>query len=85
MSARIAVKYWGDMMELCGKKEEEITAGTVEEVLTYIKEQYGKAALKGAKRMIIAVNGTNIQLLDRYKTSLAEGDKVSFLPLSGGG
>lgn len=81
----IELKYWGGLEPLTGKRFEEISASTVGEVLDFIQGQYGKAALKEAKRMLIAVNGTNIQLLDRYKTTLSEGDKVTFMPLSAGG
>lgn len=79
------LKYWGEMMALTGKKGEELHAASVAEVLSFVEKQYGKAALKEAKRMLITVDGTNIQLLSRFKTPLSGGETVSFLPLSGGG
>lgn len=79
------LKYWGELMVITGKKGEEVRAGSVAEVLSFVEKQYGKAALKEAKRMMIAVDGTNIQLLERFKTPLSDGATVSFLPLSGGG
>lgn len=85
MRMNVKVKYWGDMLTLTGKKQEEISATTVNDVLSYLQTQYGKASLKAAKRMLIAVNGTNIQLLGRYKTPLAEGDVIAFFPLCAGG
>ena len=45
----------------------------------------GFHAHRNLQQMLIAVNGTNIQLLERCKTRLNEGDRVAFLPLSGGG
>lgn len=79
------LKYWGELMALTGKKSETTQAASVSEVLSFVEKQYGKAALKEAKRMLIAVDGTNIQLLNRFKTPLSDGSTVSFLPLSGGG
>ena len=38
-----------------------------------------------AKRMLIVINGESIQLRRGYKTALAEGDCLSFLPICGGG
>ena len=81
----IELKYWGGLMVIVGKKSETIDAGTEDDVLNYIKTQYGKAAQREAKRMLIVVNGTNIQLLNRYKTKLSASDQVAFLPLSAGG
>lgn len=81
----INLVYWGSLMELTGKKGETASASSVAEVLSFIEKGYGKPVLKEAKRMLIAVDGTNIQLLERYKTPLADGQTVSFLPLSAGG
>lgn len=81
----IYLKYWGGMKDLTGKAGEEITAGTMADVLHHIETAYGKPGLKEAKRMLITVDSTNIQLLARYKTPLADGATVMFLPLSGGG
>lgn len=79
------LKYWGELMALTGKRSEALQAGSIAEVLSFLERQYGKAALKEAKRMLITVDGTNIQLLERFKTPLSGGATVSFLPLSGGG
>ena len=35
--------------------------------------------------MLIVVNGESIQLRRGYKTALVEGDRLSFLPICGGG
>ena len=79
------IKYRGHMTKLTGKNEETVNAASVSDVLSYIRDTYGKAAHKEAKRMLIAVNGTNIQHLGRYKTALKDGDSVAFFPLSAGG
>ena len=79
------LNYWGALAALMGKKSETQPADNVAEVLAFLEKQYGRAVLKEAKRMLITVDGTNIQLLQRFKTPLSDGAAVSFLPLSGGG
>lgn len=81
----IHLKYWGGLIETIGKRQEEIQAQNIAEVIDHIRKNYGKEAAKEAKRMLIVVNGTNIQLLHRYKTKLSEGETVTFMPLSAGG
>jgi MoaD family protein len=81
----VEIKYWGGMMELAGKKGEAVDARDLSGVMSHIQRAYGKAGLKEAKRMLIVVNGTNIQMLNRFKTPLNDGDTVAFLPLCTGG
>ena len=85
MITLITLRYRGSLAELTGKKAEQMDAANVAEVISYIKNQYGNAAAKQAERMLITVNGTGIQLLGRFKTPLADGDVVAFLPLAAGG
>ena len=85
MMIMVQLRYRGGLASITGKKTEEINASSVAEVMSYIEDQYGKTAMKQAKRMLITVGGTNIQLLNRFKTSLSDGDIVSFLPLAAGG
>ncbi len=80
MSGSVEVQYLGNMAEVTGKRQEVMRADSVDDILSYIEEQYGKAVLKEAKRMIIAVNGTDIRLLARCKTGLAHGDRVEPKP-----
>lgn len=79
------LKYRGALASLTGKPGEEVGASGVGDVLEHIKNQYGARAYKEAKRMLIAVDGTSILLLDRYKTPLSAGQTVTFLPMSAGG
>ncbi|MCL2670971.1 MAG: MoaD/ThiS family protein [Clostridiales bacterium] len=81
----ITLQYRGPLAVATDKKQEQIRATSVAEVLSYIKTQYGTPTLKQAKSMLITVNATKIQLLNRYKTALADGDTISFLPLAAGG
>jgi molybdopterin synthase sulfur carrier subunit len=85
MAESITVTYRGGLGELAGRKEEAIQAETVKDVLAHIKAAYGANAQKEAKAMLITVNGKSILKLDIYKTRLAPGDAVSFLPICAGG
>ena len=60
-------------------------ARTVSDIMAHIKSLYSKEAYREAKRMLIVINGESIQLRRGYKTALAEGDCLSFLPICGGG
>ena len=81
----IELKYHSDMRTLTQKTSENCNAEDVNGVLAYLKTTYGKACAKEAKKMLIVVNGTSIQLKDGFKTKLSDGDSVSFLPVCGGG
>jgi molybdopterin converting factor small subunit len=81
----ITLAYRGGLADTIGLKVESIQAATVKDALAYIKEAHGKEAYKTAKSMVIAVNGINILKRQLYKTALEEGDKLTFLPISGGG
>lgn len=81
----IEVTYRGALPELMGVSSELVEAGTVEEVMAHIRKRYSKEAYREAKRMLIVINGESIQLRRGYKTALVEGDRLSFLPICGGG
>jgi molybdopterin converting factor small subunit len=83
--SHITLTYRGGLADTIGIKEESIQAGTVKDALLYIKEAHGKEAYKTAKTMVIAVNGINILKRELFKTVLEQGDKLTFLPISGGG
>ena len=82
---KVDVTYRGALPELTGTSSELVEAGTVAEVMAHIKRKYPKEAYREAKRMLIVVNGESIQLRRGIKTALAEGDRLSFLPICGGG
>lgn len=81
----IEVTYRGALPELMGVSSELVEAGTVAEVMAHIRKRYSKEAYREAKRMLIVINGDSIQLRRGYKTALVEGDRLSFLPICGGG
>lgn len=78
----VKVVYRGALPELTGTNEERVEAAAVAEVMAHIKRKYPN---REAKRMLIVINGESIQLRRGYKTALAEGDCLSFLPICGGG
>ena len=79
------IEYRGALTELCGRREEQGSFAAVADVLRHVKTAYGAKAYKEAKKMLITVDGTSILLLDKLKTRLQDGQKVSFLPICGGG
>jgi molybdopterin synthase sulfur carrier subunit len=81
----ICVKYRGHLAALTGIAEETVEAQDVEGALRAVRKRHGRKAEKAARAMLIAVNGESIQLLQRYKTQVNEGDAVSFFPLCAGG
>ena len=81
----VEVTYRGALPELMGVSSERLEAGTVSEVMAHIRKTYPRAAYREAKRMLIVVNGESIQRRQGYETALSEGDRLSFLPICGGG
>ena len=85
MAETVTVTYRGELAELTGRKDEAVHAQTVKDVLAHIKAAHGERARKAAAAMLITVNGKSILTLNVYKTPLAAGDAVSFLPICAGG
>ena len=81
----VTIKYRGDLAELTKVSSENLDVSSVSDVLKHIKKTYGNDAFKSAKRMVIAVNGKSILLLNNEKTALSNGDTVTFIPICGGG
>ena len=83
--SRVTVRYRGELREITGCAYQEIEAETIRDVLKHIRRTWGRAALAEAERMVIAVNGKSILLLNNDKTVLSGGDTVFFIPICGGG
>jgi molybdopterin synthase sulfur carrier subunit len=82
----VNIAYRGALADLTGCREEALPAArNVGDVVAHVKTAYGKEAAKAAKAMLIAVNGKSILRTGLYKTPLAPGDGVSFLPVCAGG
>ena len=79
------IRYYAPIRAIVKKEQEETTAGSVQEVLAYIKTAYGKEAYTAAKSALIVVNGLSIGLNHGFKTTLSDGDEIGFLPVCGGG
>jgi len=79
------IRYYAPIRAIVRKEQEVTDAGSVKEVLEYIKKVYGKEAYTLAKSALIVVNGLSISLSQGMKTSLSDGDEIGFLPVCGGG
>lgn len=79
------IRYYPPIRVIVKKETEETEAGSVKEVLDYIKNTYGKEAFIAAKSALIVVNDVSIGLYQGAKTQLRDGDTVGFLPVCGGG
>ncbi len=87
--ARVLVKYFATIREITGKKNEEIEADKVRDVLDMMKTQYGQKFVEiaiepetGELKTFFScmVNGRRIELLDGYETVLQDGDAVAMFP-----
>jgi molybdopterin converting factor small subunit len=85
MADTITVRYRSQLSVYTGRETEQLEAATVRAVLVHIQKEFGAEAMKRAKAMLIVVNGTSIIRLKNFKTTLAAGDEVSFLPICCGG
>jgi molybdopterin converting factor small subunit len=85
MADTITVRYRSQLSVYTGRETERLEAATVRAVLVHIQKEFGAEAAKRAKAMLIVVNGTSIIRMKNFKTALAAGDEVSFLPICCGG
>ena len=83
--ANITVRYRDPLKELTNTAEEQLSLGTVKDLLAYIKTTHGKDAAAKAKMMLISIDGDSIQLRQGFTTRLRDGETVQFLPICGGG
>ena len=83
--SKVLVKYRGHLAALTGTPEENFDEENVEDLLRSLRKRHSREAEKAARTMLITLNGESILLLKRYKTSLTEGDTISFFPLCAGG
>ena len=81
----VKLLYHGEIKALTRKPFDICDAKDINGVFDYLKKTYGKGCVKEAKKMLIVVNGTSIQLKEGFKTKLGDEDAVSFLPVCGGG
>jgi len=79
------IRYYAPLRGIVKKESDETDAKTVHDVLSQIRDTYGKQAYKAAKSSLIVINDVSIGLYEGKKTALHDGDVVGFLPLCGGG
>ncbi len=92
---RVKVKFFTTLREMVGKREEEYEFQkriTVEELLRFIVEKYGKMAEdylfkngKPKESFSFLINGKSISSQEGLKTELKNGDILAILPPVGGG
>ena len=82
---KVTVKYRAQLSALTKIENESISVNNIKDLLYHVNKQFGAAAVKMAKTMLIVVNGQSILHLKHFKTALKDGDEVSFLPICGGG
>jgi molybdopterin synthase sulfur carrier subunit len=91
--AKVQVKYFTMLREMIGKREEEMEAKTIRDLLDSLISKYGKEFQKEIYNdnekirgyYNILVNGHGIGLLENLDTKLEDGYVVSILPPVGGG
>lgn len=82
----ITLRYYGQTRTLTQCECEQTSAlAAVKDALTYIKHTHGREAWKAARASLITRNGVSINLLSGFRTPLADGDVIAFLPVCGGG
>ncbi|MEW5759158.1 MAG: MoaD family protein [Candidatus Thermoplasmatota archaeon] len=90
----VKVSFFGSFREVVGKKEINIQAKTMEELVKKLIVEYEKMSslllekkrpLKLRSYNLILINGRGIWLLDGIKTKLKKSDNVSIFPPVGGG
>jgi len=83
----VKVKLFANFREVVGKKEVEIDAKDVEELIDKLIKNYPemKELISREDYLHIMVNGIHINFLQQFKTKLNKNDKVAiFPPVSGG-
>ncbi len=81
----ITLAYRAELRTLTQKDAEQLPPCRVSDALRHIRRQYGKAAEKQARAMLIVVDGESILLHRAFRTEIRDGQTLSFLPICGGG
>ena len=80
----ILMQYYGGIREFTKCKEEAVAAATLGEAMEYVKNKYGKQALKAMKASMLTLDGVRIERL-KPRLPLPEGSAVGVFPLCCGG
>jgi MoaD family protein len=90
---KVELVTFTNIKQIIGKKQLEVFADTVEDLIDKLIEQYGEVFkeelldkegdLKKVYRIV--VNGRNINLLDGFQTKFKDDDMVVIMPAIAGG
>lgn len=79
------IRYYGQLAEDMGVREEHYEGATVSQVLSGIKKAHGSELYHAAKRCHIIVDHCNAGSEKGFRTPVAEDGIVEFVPVCGGG
>ncbi|HEX9908806.1 MAG TPA: ubiquitin-like small modifier protein 1 [Thermoplasmata archaeon] len=90
--AKITVRLFATLREAAGDSRADLDADDVAEMLDVLRSRYGKnlgtmldSARRDPDRLVILVNGRNLDHKVQWSTKLRDGDEVAiFPPVSGG-
>jgi len=93
---KVTVKFFTELRELTGKKEEEIelpNAITVADLLNLLSKRHGRGftnyvydeRVRVRGHLQFLINGKSIITLQGFETKLKEGDNFAIIPPVGGG
>ncbi len=88
----ILVRYYANLRDVTGKKEEHISADQIYLLLDKLKSEYGEKFTRTLYRngdlignVLILINGKNIRYLNGLNSKLNPGDEVDIFPPVAGG
>lgn len=79
------VRYYGQMAQTLGIKEEQLEGKTVSQVLNQFKKIHGTDLYKEAKRCHILVDHSNAGTEKGFRTPVKPDGLVEIVPVCGGG
>ena len=89
MPTKVAVRFFGDLGDITGKLEEEVTVEdpTLEALVSALHKSYGDKFTRFAldPGYIFLINGQAADVERRKNVKLADGDLVIITPALGGG
>lgn len=90
----VTVRYWAAARDLAGRRDESISAGTLEDALRSLADSHGPAMARILAACTYYLNGEAIEVRDHAKGAqgvtprtprLSDGDVIEALPPFAGG